>query len=394
MEQFDATVIIAGAGPVGLSLAAALTQKGVATLVLEALPELSAEARASTFHAPTLEMFAEWGVIDRVLPLGRRIERLQYWERATRQLVADFSYDLIAADTPYPFRFQCPQSLVTRCLLPRVEASGCGQVLFNHEVTGASDEGDCAAVTVQTPAGERTFRAQYVVGADGSRSRVRESLGLSFTGLTYEDRYLLVSTDLDLQPFFPAMGPVAYIFDPNEWVIVMRLPDTLRVIFRLTTDEDAAEAQIETNLRERINRFLSAAPDYKIAGRWIYSVHQRIAERFRTGRVALAGDAAHINNPTGGMGMNSGIHDAHHLAGALLQVLAGGADALLDEYAAIRRRVAQEMVQQTTDKNYKDLTATEQGEREQRNRELYAAAQDPALARAYLLRASMLAERI
>ncbi len=389
MNNFDADVIISGAGPVGLSLAAALTQKGVRTIVCEALPELSTEARASTFHAPTLEMFAEWGVIEQVLPLGRRIPNLQYWERSTRRLVADFNYDLIAGDTPYPFRFQCPQSLVTRVLRPHIEASSYGQVLFNHEVTGVTEKGDGVEVT----AGGRVFRGRYAVGADGAKSRARESLGLGLSGLTYEDRYLLVSTNLDLQPFFPDMGPVAYIFDPAEWVIVMRLPDTLRIVFRLTSTEDAQEVQREEHLRARLNRFLGAAPEYDLEGVWIYNVHQRVTERFRVGRVVLAGDAAHINNPTGGMGMNSGVHDAHHLAQALIAVLQGASDELLDEYAATRRRVAMDLVQRVTNKNYQDLTATEHAAREARNRELYEAAQDPAKARAYLLRASMMAER-
>jgi 3-(3-hydroxy-phenyl)propionate hydroxylase len=390
MGAFDADVIIAGAGPVGLSLAAALTQKGVSVIVCEALPQLSAEARASTFHAPTLEMFDEWGVIGEILPLGRRIPNLQFWERGTRRLVADFSYDLIAQDTKYPFRFQLPQSQVTRIMLPHIEASGCGQVLFNHEVTGASDDG----VKVTVKAGERTLRGKYLVGADGAKSVVRESLGLGFSGLTYEDRYLLVSTDLDLQPFFPDMGPVAYIFDPEEWVIIMRLPDTLRVIFRLTSDEDAREARQEAHLRARMARFLQAEPEYKLEGVWIYSVHQRVAERFRAGRIILAGDAAHINNPTGGMGMNSGIHDAYHLAQALVQVLQGASGELLDEYAGTRRRVAMDLVQRVTDKNYRDLTAAGEDARAARNRELYEAAQDPAKARAYLLRASMMEERV
>jgi 3-(3-hydroxy-phenyl)propionate hydroxylase len=390
MSNFDADVIISGAGPVGLSLAAALTQKGVRAIVCEALPELSTEARASTFHAPTLEMFAEWGVIEKILPLGRRIPNLQYWERSTRQLVADFNYALIAGDTPYPFRFQCPQSLVTRVLLPHIEASDYGQVLFNHEVTGVTEKGDAVEVT----AGARVLRGRYAVGADGAKSRARESLGLGLSGLTYEDRYLLVSTNLDLQPFFPDMGPVAYIFDPAEWVIVMRLPDTLRIVFRLTSDEEAQEVQREEHLRARLNRFLGAGPKYDLEGVWIYNVHQRVTERFRVGRVVLAGDAAHINNPTGGMGMNSGVHDAHHLAQALIAVLQGASDELLDEYAATRRRVAMDLVQRVTNKNYQDLTATEQAAREARNRELYEAAQDPAKAHAYLLRASMMAERI
>ena len=174
----------------------------------------------------------------------------------------------------------------------------------------------------------------------------------------------------------------------------MRLPDTLRLVFRLRQEEDAEEAQQEANLRARVARFLSAQPEYDIAGQWVYRVHQRVTERFRVGRVILAGDSAHINNPTGGMGMNSGVHDAHHLAQALTAVWRGASDQCLDEYAETRRRVAMEMVQRTTNKNYRHLTATDQDERAARNRELYEAARNPALARAYLLGASMMDERV
>lgn len=389
-----ADVLIAGAGPVGLSLAAALVRQGVSVAVCEALPELSREARASTLHPPTLEMFEAWGVVDQILAKGRRIQHLQFWERQTRELVADFPYSLIADDTRYPFRLQCPQSTVTRCILPIVAASGRGNVHFNHRAQAARDCGTHAELDLATPEGVTTWRGKYVVGADGARSQVRESLGLGFTGATYEDRFLLVGTDLDLSPMFPQMGPVAYIFDPHEWVIVMHLPQVVRLVFRLRTDEEADAAQEETAVRARVAAFLGTDAAYQLQGVWVYRVHQRVTERFRVGRVLLAGDAAHINNPTGGMGLNSGIHDAHHLANALVGVLSGASETLLDDYAETRRRVATDMVQRVTDANYKNLTSQDEGVRAARNRELRAAAQNKSLARAYLLRTAMLEERI
>jgi 3-(3-hydroxy-phenyl)propionate hydroxylase len=377
-----------------LSLVAALTRQRIPALVLEALPELSHEARASTLHPPTLEMFAEWGVLPEVLARGKRIDHLQFWERSSRSLVADFAYDLIAGDTPYPFRFQCPQSVVTRVLWPHIEATGAGKVLFRHAVVSARDAGTHAEAIVETPNGTRTFTAPWLVGADGSKSGVRTGLGLGLEGKTYPDRFLLVATDLDLSKTFPGMGPVSYMFDPDEWVIVMTLPDVVRVVFRLRPEEDEAQVQAPDAVRERMHRFLGARLPFTTKSTSVYSVHQRVAETFRKGRVLLTGDAAHINNPAGGMGMNSGIHDAHHLAEALATVYRGGSEAALDRYAEERRNVAVQGVQAHTDRNYRDLSARDEGACEARNRELRSAAADPALARAYLLRASMLDHRI
>jgi 3-(3-hydroxy-phenyl)propionate hydroxylase len=387
-------ILIAGAGPVGLSLAIALARQGIAVTVLEKEAELSSDARASTIHPPTLEMFAEWGFGEEVIAKGRVIDRLQFWERSRRELVAEFPYALIANDTPYPCRFQCPQSTVIRVILPHLLRYEKARVLFEHELQRFTDHGTHITAEVATPDGVQQWQAKYLVGADGSRSQVRACLGLGFTGKTYEDRFLLVACDLDLSPYFPAMGPVAYLFDPEEWVIVMHLPNLTRLVFQLRADEDAAEAMAEPNIRARIARFLGAEAAYNISGITNYNVHQRVTDRFRVGRVLLAGDAAHINNPTGGMGMNSGIHDAHHLAKALTAVLRGEADAVLDEYAEARRRVATESVQNTSNQSYVNLTVRDARARDERDRELREIAADSIQARAFLLQQAMLTERI
>lgn len=387
-------MIISGAGPVGMSLGLSLAKNGISALVLEKLGELSHEARASTIHPPTLEFFEEIGIVEDVLASGRRIESLQFWERQARELVADFPYSLIENETKYPFRFQCPQSTVTRIILKHIEQTDCGRVLFNHEFVKAEQDENTVKVTAQTPDGEAEYHCKYLVGCDGAFSKVREDLGLGFDGKTYEDRFLLVSTDLDLTAIFPNMGTVAYIFDPEEWVIVMTLPDTVRLVFRLKPHENADEAKQINNVQKRIANFLQTELSYDIKAVSTYHVHQRITEKFRVGRVILAGDSAHINNPTGGMGMNSGIHDARDLSHALIKVLNGESDCLLDEYAARRKEVAVKMVQAVTDENYKNLAASDNGKREERNQELREAAGDSAKARAYLLKTAMLAERI
>jgi 3-(3-hydroxy-phenyl)propionate hydroxylase len=219
-------------------------------------------------------------------------------------------------------------------------------------------------------------------------------LGLGFEGKTYRDRFLLVSTDADLGEIFPNMGTVAYIFDPEEWVIIMTLPDTVRLVFRLKPDEDTDEAKELENVKKRIANFLQTKLTYEIKAVSTYNVHQRITEKFRVGRTILAGDSAHINNPTGGMGMNSGIHDSQMLGKALVAVLNGASKTLLDEYAKIRKEVAVKMVQATTDENYKNLSASDEEVRQKRNQELREAAKDEKKAREYLLKTAMLTDRI
>lgn len=390
----DSPILIVGAGPVGLCLALALVRRGITVQVFEALPELSSDIRASTFHAPTLEMFAEWGVVRQVLSQGYTVDRLQYWERRTRELIAQFDYQLIAGDTPYPYRLQCPQHLLTRVLKPIIEASPTGEVLMAHRFVGFEETGDGVVARFDTPAGIKSFSGSYLCGADGARSSVRSSLGLPFRGMTYEDRFLLIGTDFEFGHLFPQMGPVSYLFDPEEWTIILRLPDLVRVVFRLQQDEDEGTATQESALRARFGRFVGYETPIPIKLVQVYKTHQRVAETFRVGQTLLLGDAAHINNPAGGMGMNSGIHDAYNLANKLIQVLQGEPDTLLDQYSTERRTLALDNIRQYTDKTYRDMAAQDDTHRQQRNAHLRAISADPASARAYLLQASMLADRI
>ena len=390
------SLLIAGAGPVGLSLALALSRRGIAVRVREAQSGLGSEARASTWHPPTLEMLREWGVADAIIARGFQVDRLQYWERETRTRVAEFDYARIAGDTPFPFRLQCPQSAVTPILLDALRATGLADVRFDHSLTGFETGPDGVLATFDTPAGPRAETSDYLVGADGARSAVRKGLGLSFEGATYTDRFLLIATRFDFTPIFPSMGPVSYIFDPHEWVILMRLPDVVRVVFRLAEEEDEAIALTDNAIQNRFAHLIGVQTGpIPILQRSTYTVHRRVADTFRRGRVVLAGDAAHVNNPTGGMGMNSGIHDAHALAAAFGAIAEGGdPEALLDAYAHERRRVALELVQQATDQNSRWMSARDLNERLERNAVLRAEAANPVRHRAHLLRPAMLDARI
>ncbi|MEM7113237.1 MAG: NAD(P)/FAD-dependent oxidoreductase [Chloroflexota bacterium] len=388
-------ILIVGAGPVGLSLALALSRNQVPVMIFEADAELNREIRASTLHPPTLELLDEWGVIDGVMAKGFRVDSLMYWERETRECITSFDYGAIVADTPYPFRLQCPQHILTRVLMPHVQAAETAVVHMNHTFVGYTDHGTHIEAEFETENGRKIIKGSYLCGADGSASTVRKQANISFTGMTYADRFLLIGTDYDFSTLFPNFGPVNYIYDPKEWVIILRLPDLARVVFRLREEETVEEATSDAALRDRLWRFVGEEVPFNIKTVQLYRVHQRVAGTFWQGRVLLLGDAAHINNPAGGMGMNSGIHDAADLAEKLTAVFQGAnLDSLLAEYDRTRRSLALESIQSYTDKNYKDLSATDPAYRQQRNDNLRATAADPARAREYLLRAAMLADRI
>ncbi len=387
-------VLVVGAGPVGLSLALALARKGIPAEVFEKDPELNMQIRASTFHPRTLELFQECDVAEEVIRHGYKVRRLQYWERSPRRLAAEFDYACIAGDTPFPYRLQCPQYIVTRILKPVVEAASTGGVHMGHELIDFTDHGTHVTARFATAHGIIERQGAYLVGADGSHSTVRKRLNIGFQGKTYEDRFLLIGSDLKIDTPFPGAAPVCYIFDPREWVIILNLPDIVRIVFRMTNDEDETIALREENLRARMEHFFGQLPAFTIKTTQLYRVHQRVADTFRVGRVLLAGDAAHNNNPAGGMGMNSGIHDAAYLADVLYRIQHGEPESLLDVYAEERRRYAMESVQLYTDQQYANMVMSDEAERERRNKFLADTAHDPAKARAYLLRASMLEDRI
>lgn len=367
-------VVVAGAGPVGLTAALTLHRLGADVTVLEAGDELATQSRASTFHPPSLEMLAELGVLDALLAQGLVSPRFQYRERGGG-VIAELDLSLLAGDTPYPFRVQCEQSKLTRILLPLLPP---GTVRFGQRVGEVEQDADGVTVLARD-----TFRGDWLIGADGAASAVRRSLfGDAFEGMTYPDRFLVGSTDEDLAALLPGIAEVNYLFDPVEWLVVLRTPDHWRVL--LPTPPDTPDELELARLPHRLLGVADPGRPWRVAHTTLYRVHQRVATAFRVGRVLLAGDAAHINNPLGGMGMNSGIHDAVLLARAV----AAGDDDAVTATAAARRRVARDYVQKTTHGNWEKLRS---GGASAYADELRALAADPVAARAHLLRSSMIA---
>ena len=390
----DNRVLIAGAGPVGLTAAFNLARRGIPVTVLEAGAKIFDDPRAGTIHPPTLELFAGVGVTEPMLKRGYIVRNYQYRDRRTG-VIADFDLGALADDTPYPFRLMLEQHKICYILLDMLKRHPDSEVLMEHRVAGVTQDDASVTATVDTPGGgTKTFRGAWMIGCDGGRSQVRKSMNVDFSGFTYEERFLILSTRYDFEPFGYAL--TNYLADPDEWCALFKVPGhdergAWRVVFPVDAQCPVEEIFKESQVQRRIQGFHRKDGDYDVIHRNLYSVHQRVASCYRDGRILVAGDAAHINNPLGGMGMNFGFHDAFNLTEKLAAIIQDGANAdLLDLYDRQRRTVAQEYLQRQTIENKRNIEQKDPRERERFHDELRAVVADRQKLRAYLLRASMI----
>lgn len=383
-------VLIAGAGPSGCTVALYFAQRGYRVTMLEAQATLPLDLRASTFHPPSLDMLEALGVTERIVPLGLISPTYQYRDRRTGS-IAEFDLGLLSDETRHPYRLQCEQYKMTQVVCDMLRDYPNAEVLFSHRVTGVEQDAEGGTLFVDTPDGPKTFRGRYIVAADGAGSAVRRGLDVEFGGFTYPERFLVVSTPFDFSAVFDRLSFVNYISDPDEWCVILKTVTLWRVLF--PTDPDANEEYLlsDANVQERLHHLFDKPGDYEVGHRTLYRVHQRVATNYRHGRVLLAGDAAHINNPLGGMGMNGGLHDAFNLSEKLLAIFEGrGGDELLDQYDRQRRTIAQKFVQEHTIKNKELMESKDPELQRKRQAEFMQTASDPVLAKQFLLKTSMI----
>ena len=324
-------VVVVGAGPVGLCLALALAQQDIAVVLIESMSDdnfLDQVPRAGSNHPTTLEFFDRIGLYAKMEPRGLIAPKFQYWDRKDNALIAEFDHALLKDDTRFPYVLQCERIKIVEEALKMAKAHPLIEVRMATEFVSFEQNSDRVAVQVRNAAGENeTISGSYLVSCEGARSIARRMLDVEFEGFTYPERTINIEVAYDFRKH--GYTERNYISDPDEYSNLFHWkgpPDRWRIHFPTAIDDDENELKRPEALQARLKRFLGIDEDFEICGCNLYTVHQRVAKKFRQGRVLLAGDAAHVNSPIGGMGLNSGVHDAFNLADKLVRILHDEAD--------------------------------------------------------------------
>ena len=384
-------VIVAGAGPVGCTVAIRLAQAGIPVVLLEANAELPLTLRASTWHPPTLDMMDELGLAKPLHDQGLVCRYYQHRDRRTGD-IAEFDMELLRGATRHPYRLQVEQWRYTQLVWKELTDNyPVAQCLFNHSVKGVHQTGDGVDVLVWVNGEEKLIHGSFAIAAEGADSALRKAVAITYEGFTWPEKFLVASTSFPLETKFERLSSVNYISDPDEWIVLLRTPTLWRVLVPTAPGLTDEEVLSDRYIQDRLHYMAPHDGDFEITHRTLYRVHQRVARTYRRGRVLLAGDAAHINNPLGGMGMNGGIHDAWNLADKLIRIH-GGAEAsnLLDLYDRQRREICLRYVQEQTIQNKQQMEEKDPNRQAKRQAELMAIAADPARARDFLMKSSML----
>jgi 3-(3-hydroxy-phenyl)propionate hydroxylase len=398
MANDERRVLISGGGPVGLLCAWMLGRRGIAVRLFDNNPGLQADPRAATTHPATLDLLDEVGLADDMARVGLVAPIFQFWDRPSNRLVAQFHHSVLANDTNHPFVVQCEQFKTSSLLLERVRTLPNVEVLFDHEVVDVRQAADTLSIDVRGPSGIKSHSGVYLIGADGGRSVVRKRSDIAFDGFTWPERFIVLTTPFD---FEAERGYCyrSYFAEPGAWCNCFKVsadgpPGLWRTVFPTEPSQTDDALMSDTGAQDRMRLFLPDQRPYEIIHRNLYVTHQRVAATFRKGRVLLAGDAAHVNNPIGGMGLNGGIQDAVNLSDKLIDVLLDGQfDRVLDLYDLQRRTVAVEFVQEQSIANKKRLEESDPVTRQKNLDELSRIADDPARARQFLLRTAMIASQ-
>jgi 3-(3-hydroxy-phenyl)propionate hydroxylase len=378
-------VVIAGAGPVGLTAALALSQRDIEVIVVDHADGIDPRMRASTFHPPTLDFLDDLGVAAPLVAAGIQVRRWQMRQHESDEQVT-FDMQTIADRTRHPYRLQLPQQRLCEVLLDELGKRGV-EIHFRTTLTHAVDHDQGVSIAIN---GLGDLKAGWLIGADGSRSAVRQSMGLDYGGKTYTHASVLVSTSFPFHEHLTDLADVAYSWSARGPFSLLRQPSLWRASLYPGL-ESLSEAATEDRVREWLAFIAPEARDAEIVDISPYRVHERCVSTFRVGRMMLAGDAAHLNPPSGGMGMNGGIHDAINLAEKLALVIGGEDDALLDHYSRQRLFVASEAVIPQAVQHRRRMMVIDRDMQLERLAEQRAIASDPERVRDFLLRASMIA---
>ncbi len=382
--------MIAGAGPVGLVAALALADAGISVHVFEAADGIAEDLRASTFHPPTLDMLDKYGITPTLVAQGLVCPHWQVRMHPSGEH-ARFDLSVLADATAHPYRLQCEQYKLSRALLARLADYPHAQISFDSSIEAVTQSDDAVTLQVNTAEGASTVRGGWLIGADGARSAVRKSLGIAFDGDTYPETTILATTDFPFHEHLPDLSNVTYCWQAGAGNFsLLKVPGRWRVSIYPDEARSIEESLQPEAIEAALQAIVPSPEAYRVFEVRPYRVHQRMAASYGAGRVWLAGDAAHLNSPAGGMGMNGGVHDALNLAAKLVRVVNGESADLLRLYERQRRPIALDQILKQADANRSRMRERDPTLRLAALRKLQAIAQDPAALRAHLLRTSMI----
>jgi len=330
----DCEVLIVGAGPTGLTLATALNMRGIRATIIDRQAEGANTSRAAVVHARTLEVLEHIGVSQRLEARGMKCKSFSICDRDRNLMTIGFSH----LPTRYPYTLMISQAVTESILLERLREVG-GDVLRPRRLASFTQDSDGVEAVLED--GSR-LRAQYIVGADGMHSKVREMANIGFTGDSYPQSFLLADVRANGGV---TSSEVRLYFSPGGMVVVAPLPDgSHRIVAPVDhAPETPTVADLQALLDER-GPVRQRVMVESVTWGSRFRVHHRVADRYREGRVLLAGDAAHVHSPAGGQGMNTGIQDAIALTHALGAALQAHHPTALNTYGTERRPVAERVV--------------------------------------------------
>jgi 3-(3-hydroxy-phenyl)propionate hydroxylase len=335
-------------------------------------------------------MMAPYGITKRMIEAGLICPTWQIRLHPSGER-AVFDLSVLKDVSEHPYRLQCEQAKYCRFVLEAVSKLPCVTVLFSTEVAGLNQTGDGVRVTAASPDGERTFAADYVIGADGARSAVRRTLGIEMSGDIYPETTMLATTTFPFHERLEGLSNVSYCWKPDGTFSLLRLPGVWRVSLYAREGQTVEQALEDEAQQDLLHDIVPDAGRIDVLETRPYRIHRRLAATYHKGRVFLAGDAAHLNSPSGGMGMNGGIHDAFNLCEKLIAVLQDGADeSILDRYERQRRPIAEEEIIQQAHRNRTRMQERDPARRRAMLADLQRTVGDSAKLKAYLTKSSMI----
>lgn len=392
VSQATKPIIIAGAGPVGLYAALLLVREGFRVIVLEKQAGFELNRRASTFHPATLDLLEPLGLTEPLVARGSIFSGWQYMIHGTKNH-AVFDLESISDLTSHPYRLQCEQYYFSDLALEILLQSPLFEIRFGHAIVELEEDGGEVCVRAGKPGEEYEQSTPWLIAADGGNSTVRDQLGLAFDGSVLPSTSITLELNHPFQYDIAGLLGVNYVWTETGYYSLIQIRDLWRFTYSPERDQPLPEALSPEAVQAHVQSVFPKLKPYELLHVDHYTLQQRCLASFRTGHVLFVGDAAHLNSPTGGMGMNAGIHDAYCLVEHLLPVLNGEDAALLDRFSRRRQTIALEEIQRLSDRNFRWHRETNPEKRMEIWLELQEIVNDRQKTRDFLLDSSMIRSR-